>query len=152
MCVLNLVLCWKHSGVNDYAAQITVEEDPAVRHGADSLEKVQNPRSHVRAEPLVKVLFCHHGQQASARLAVWVEALADIHGVGDTVLLVAEAQRLQEGCDVSGRAVLGDGADAELFFVRLPQGFKPSVLWQVGGNRGHLRRAEEASEKSVEQR
>lgn len=78
--------------MNDDAAQITAEDDPAVRHDAVVPEKIQHTRSHLWAEPLVQVLFRQHGQQPFASLAVRVEALADIHGVGDAVLLVPEAQ------------------------------------------------------------
>lgn len=92
----------KHSRLNDDAAQITVEDDPAVCRGTDVPEKIQDACSHLRAEPLVKVLFRHYGQQPFATLAFQVEALADVHGVGDAVLLVLEIQRLQEGLDVSG--------------------------------------------------
>lgn len=123
--------CFPESGsrLNDDAAQITVEDDPAVcRGGTNVPEKIQDACPHLRAEPFIKVLFRHHGQQPFATFAVRLEALADVHGVGDAVLLIPETQRLQQGLDVSGRAVLGDGADAQLVIIGLPHGFKAAVL------------------------
>lgn len=89
---LRLVPHRKHSGMNDDAAQITVEDDPAIHHGTAVPEKIQDTSSHFWAEPLVEVLFRYTRQQLFASLAVRVEALADIHGVGDVVVLVPEAQ------------------------------------------------------------
>lgn len=114
--------------MNEYAAEITVVHDPAVFYSAALVpEKIQDARSHRRAEPLVEVFFRQYAQQTFPTLAVWIEALGDVHGVGNDALLVRETQVLQAGDDVSRRAVLGDEADAELIIVCLPQDVPTTV-------------------------
>lgn len=76
VCFWDFVPHRKDSGMNDDAAQITVEDDPAIHHGAVVPEKIQDSGSHLWAEPLVEVLFRYTSQQPFASLAVRVKALA----------------------------------------------------------------------------
>lgn len=79
--------------MNEYAAKITVVDDPAVFYSAALVpEKIQDACSHLWAEPVVEVFFCQYAQQTFPTLTVWIEALGDVHGVGNDVLLVLETQ------------------------------------------------------------
>lgn len=114
--------------MNEYAAKTTVVDDPAVFYSAALVpEKIQDARSRLWAEPLVEVFFRQYAQQTFPTLAVWIEALGDVHGVGNDALFIRQTQILQAGDDVSRRAVLSDGADAELIIVCLPQDVPTTV-------------------------
>lgn len=117
--------------MNQYAAQTAVEEQPATFVSAALVsEEVQHACSDLRGEGLVEVIFgCHEAQHALSGGAARIEALGDVKGVVDGVLLVLQAQALHAGDHLPRRAVLGDGVDAELLLVSLPQGVPASVGW-----------------------
>lgn len=119
--------------MNKYAAQITVEQHPAIFLSAALVsEKVQNPRSDLRGEGLVEGAFRRHEiQETLSRLAAGIEALGDVEGVGNGVLLVSQTLALQAVDDLSRRAVLRDDVDGEHLLVSLPQDVPARVGWML---------------------
>lgn len=88
--------------MNKYAAQVTVEEHLAIFFNAALVsEKVENSCSDLWGEGLVEVVFrCQEIQEAPSGLAAWVEAVCDVEGVGNAVLLILQTLALQVGNDL----------------------------------------------------
>ena len=64
-------------------------------------------------------------------LAAWIEALGDVQGVVNDVLLVFQTLVFQAGNDLSGCAPLSDGIATELLWESLPQDVPGTVSWIV---------------------
>lgn len=89
------------------------------------------------------VLFCHEVQQQLSHLIPISEAVCDVQGVRDEVLIILKLQPLQVNLDVSSRHVVRDGLGAELFPVGLPQGVPAAASWnqydrEQGNNGGYI--------------
>lgn len=87
--------------INNDTCQVTVVEYFAVPLiAALCSEKPQHGLPDLWREGLMEVLgACHETQHALSGLAAWAEALADVSGVGDEVLLITDTKVPQAGND-----------------------------------------------------
>lgn len=126
---MNYFFCIIHSSIHQNTGDVAVEENSAIFFSAALSEKVQHACSDLWGEGLVEVFRCYEIQQMLSSLAARVEALGDVEGVGDGVLLILQTQALQASYNLSCWAVLGDDVALELLYVRLPQDVPATVSW-----------------------
>lgn len=100
-----------------------VEEHSAVSLSAAlTSQQVQHARPDFWGERLVDVMPpSDELQKTCPRLAVGIERVCDVKGVGDLAFLIAESQALQAGNDLKRRAKLFDALIAELLLVLPPK-------------------------------
>lgn len=87
--------------INNDTCQVTVVARFAVRFSAALLsQNSQNGLPDLQREGLLEVFgACHETQHALSALAAGAEALSNVSGVGDEVLLIAQTEVLQAGND-----------------------------------------------------